>query len=360
MYLRYAIFSSILLMSLWGSALASSKGESKSWELQQLTNKVKQGDFKQITSILVNHQGSLVYEQYFNKGHIDYMNDLRSATKSINSLAVGIAKEKGHIDSVSQTMVSFFENERQWKNPSSIKNKITIEDLLTMSSLLECNDENQFSRGHEERMYIFNDWVQFVLDIPIKGFVPWEPKPEQSRYGRSFAYCTAGSFMLGAIVERATGKGMDDFLEEYLHKPMGITKVKWNYSPHGVASGAGGTRYRSRDFIKFGELLIKGGQWEGQKIVSNSWIEQSTKPRAIPREGYEYGYQWWRMKHHIDGQEEWSIAAMGNGGNYLVILPQRELVILITSEAYNTRYGHSQSREIINDYVLKALPSIKR
>lgn len=164
------------------------------------------------------------------------------------------------------------------QQPDPRKLAITLEDLLTMSSLWECNDDNEFSSGNEERMYVTEDWLQFALDLPIKGFAPWMPRPKDSPYGRAFSYCTAGAFTAGAMVERATHRGLAAFAAEVLEKPLGITAVQWNQSPLGIGMGGGGTRYRSRDLAKLGELALDDGRWHGRQVISAAWIKQMLTP----------------------------------------------------------------------------------
>lgn len=333
--------------------------KSLGWNTAILDNmklRIDQNEFKHMTSVLISHKGNLVYEEYFNEGHMDYLHDLRSATKSVTSTAVGLAIDQGHIDSVRQSMVSFFPEKLPVKNPTPKKDAITLEDLLTMSSALECNDDNPFSRGNEERMYIYYDWVKFALDLPIKGFAPWETIPEESPFGRSFAYCTAGSFMLGAIVEKSTGMSMASLLKTHIESSMGIKNSKWFYSPNGISNGSGGTRYRSRDFLKYGKLFLNKGKWNGKQLISEKWVEQATKSHVRVRKDVEYGYQWWRYRFEIEGVEYWSFAATGNGGNYLFVQPELGIVALITSRAYGQRYMHPQSQRLYKEFILASAP----
>jgi len=340
----------------WPTATAE---DARLWNttlFDQVAAKIEDGTYKSITSVVVVHHGRLVHEAYFNDGARDHLNDTRSAMKSVTSLLVGAAVDRGLIKNVQVKVYPYFPDKRPVANADPRKQAFTLEDLLTMSSLWECNDDNEFSRGNEERMYVMEDWIQFALDLPIKGFPSWDPKPQDSPYGRSFSYCTAGVVTLGAIVERATKLRLDRFAHDALEAPLGIAEVKWNFSPLGVGVGGGGTRYRSRDLAKIGEMVRLGGRWQGRQIISKSWIDASLTNHVQAREGVEYGYLWWHFHFPAKGRDRDVWAASGNGGNEIFILPEEELVTVITSTAYNKPYGHKQSNEIYADFVLKALP----
>lgn len=333
-------------------------GSKLGWQVDhfdRLEAAVAEQTYKRITSVLVLQNGSLAYERYFGDGEVSRLNDMRSATKTVTSLLVGAAIAEGLIQDVQAPAFSFFPKRQPPANPDPRKGKITIEDLLTMSSLLECNDDNAYSSGNEERMYVTEDWIQFVLDLPIKGYAPWDTKPSKSPYGRSFSYCTAGTFLTGAIVEAVTGQSLGSYADKVLHKPLGITQVTWPESPLGVHQGGGGTRYRSRDIAKLGELARLGGRWQGRQVIPESWIQQSTQAHVQAREGTTYGYQWWRMSFELDGQTTWHWAMAGNGGNYVFVYPASGLVTVITATAYGTNYMHSQSQAIYSEMVLPAV-----
>ena len=141
-----------------------------------------------------------------------------------------------------------------------------------------------------------------------------------------------------------------------LEQPLGIDRVQWNRASEGTGMGGGGTRYRARDIARIGELLRDGGQWRGRQVISAAWITAMLTPRAVPREAVEYGYQLWRFRFPLQGRDEWFWAMSGNGGNYVFVSPQRGLVAVITSTAYNQRESHRRSQEIFRDYVLAAMP----
>jgi CubicO group peptidase (beta-lactamase class C family) len=321
--------------------------------LAELDQAITDGKYKGITSVLVVRDGKLAHESYFNGGARDTLNDMRSATKTITALLVGAAIDRQRIANADASVYGFFKD-RTWQHADKRKAAFTLQDLLTMSSRWECNDENQFSTGNEERMYVTEDWTQFTLDLPIRGYAPWDTKPADAPYGRSFSYCTAGSYLLGVIVERATGVRLDRFAHDALEAPLGINTVKWNLSPEGSGVGAGGTRYRSRDIAKIGEMMRLQGQWHGKTVLSREWIAAMLTPRAVPRDATEYGYLMWRMSFVRDGKPEWAWAMGGNGGNYVLVMPERRLVAVITSSAYNQGYAHPQSQEIFRDYILRA------
>ncbi|HEY0197329.1 MAG TPA: serine hydrolase [Rhodanobacter sp.] len=329
------------------------------WDLSRfdaLQAKLADGTYKGITSVVVIKDGKLVYERYFNGGDAEHLNDIRSASKSLTAMLVGAAIDRGLIPNVQAKVYGYFADKQPVLHPDPRKQVITLEDLLTMSSLWECDDENEFSSGNEERMYVTEDWLQFALDLPIKGFAPWMSKPQDSPHGRSFSYCTAGAFVAGAMVERATRKPLADFAAETIERPLGISHVQWNRSPLGIGMGGGGTRYRSRDLAKIGEMVLDDGRWQGRQVLSKNWVNAMLTIHAQARDDADYGYFWWRFRFPVKGVDQAVWAMSGNGGNYVMVMPSQRLVTVITSTAYNQRYAHPQSQEIFRDYVLKAMP----
>lgn len=325
--------------------------------LNELTQDIKNNEFKQMTSVLVNQKNHIIYENYFNDADAESKHDVRSASKSITSLAVGLAIQDGLIEGVEQPIMSFFKDKMPLKNPDPRKQQITIEDFLTMSSLLECDDWNSASRGNEEKMYIIEDWSKFILDLPIRGTAPWRKPPEKSKYGRAAYYCTGGVQVLTDIVERATGKKMAEYLQAKLFKPLGIQPPEFSYTPLGVTNGGGGMQMTSRDWLKIGQLMMQRGQYKQQTIINPEWIKASLKRHAVIDENrkVEYGYLWWIFDFKIGDDNITAYAAAGNGGNYLFLLPKLDAQVVITSTAYNTNYMHQQSQKILTDYVIPAL-----
>jgi CubicO group peptidase (beta-lactamase class C family) len=303
---------------------------------------IASGEFKKIGSILVARHGKLVYEAYF-QGTASDLRDTRSATKTITSMLTGIALEQRLLPGLNAKIVGYFPEKQPLANPDDRKDAITVDDVITMSSLMECDDWNEFSRGNEERMYIIEDWVKFFLDLPIKGFPPWTSKPADSPYGRSFSYCTAGVTTLGGVLEKATHAKLADFAAQNLFEPLGIHHVKWAYSPLGLAQGGGGLQLESRDLLKLGQLYLNEGTWNGKRVVPESWVKSSTQPHAQIDEQTKYGYLWW-LKEFKAGSQFYSAYFMsGNGGNKVVVL---------TSTNYNSKGMHEQTERLLTEYIL--------
>lgn len=323
--------------------------------LLKLGTDIEAGTLQRISAVLLAVDGRLVYEGAFGGTDADTLHDIRSASKTLVSLLIGQAIDQGKLSGVDAKVFDFFP-ERRPAHPDPRKAEITVEDLLTMSSLLECDDENQFSSGNEERMYVTEDWLGFFLDLPIKGFAPWASKPKDSPYGRAFSYCTAGVFTLGAVLERATGIKVPDFARQHLFEPLGIERATWLESPLGLTQTGGGTRLRARDLLKLGLLGLAKGRWGGRQVVPEAWIETSTAAHVQATDEDTYGYLWWRRDFRRGETTFAAIYMAGNGGNRVVVVPAAKLVAVIASTNYNSRGMHQQADKILTDYLLAALP----
>ena len=342
------------MTSAWPSASAAESGLSDV-RLRSLDAAIRSGEFKKIGSVLIARHGKLAYEGYFD-GDAATLRDTRSATKSITDVLIGIAIDEHKLSGVDAKVLALLpERARRMQNPDPRKTAITVEDFLTMSSPLECDDWNDASRGNEERMYLVEDWAQFILDLPIRGRMRVGEQVEAPPYGRYFSYCTGGVFTLSEVIEKTTGVRADRYAREKLFQPLGITNVEWVYSPMNVPQTGGGLRLTSRDLLKIAQLYLNGGEWRGKRIVSEAWVHNSTRPHARPDEWTEYGYLWW-LKTFKSGERSYPAFYMsGNGGNKVVAIPALDMTIVITSTNYNTHGMHEQTDKILTDYVLAAV-----
>ena len=320
--------------------------------LNQMEENVVKGNYEAITSILVAKKGKLVYEKYFNGSTVDTKHNTRSATKTIATILVGLAMKKGYIHSEKDGIFTYLKPRKPIKNEDPRKDKITIEDLLTMSSILECDDNNSFSRGNEERMYIIEDWLQFFVDLPV-GSYPFGPKPEESPYGRVMSYCSAGAAALAEVVQAAVGQPSDTFLKENFLDPLEITDYEFHYTPTHALNTAGGSGYRSRDFLKMIQAFLQKGQWNGEELLSEDWIAKATTPKANAREDVDYGYLIWLKS--FGSEKKYSAYYMsGNGGQKVLAIPELDLAVVITTTNYGNRKGHGYTDELMDRYIVPA------
>src|SRR5262249_35084782 len=189
-------------------------------KLRGMEAAIKSGEFKKIGSVLIARHGKLVYEAYFD-GDANTLRDTRSATKSITDILIGIAIRERKLSGVDTRVLSvLLEHASKLQNPDPRKSEITVEDFLTMSSPLECDDWNDASHGNEEKMYLVEDWTQFIFDLPIRGRMRVGEQLAPLPYGRSFSYCTGGVFTLSELLEKQTGMRVDRYADQKLFTPL--------------------------------------------------------------------------------------------------------------------------------------------
>lgn len=316
-------------------------------KIEALNSEIASYNLKEITSIVVIHEGKLLLEEYFNGADRNTLHDPRSAGKSFASAMMGIAIDEGYIKNENQTLDQFY-NLKSFQNYSIKKGQIKLKDLLTMSSAFEGSDADSNSRGNEENMYPTENWVSFTLDLPMD--------PAKTNGGK-WDYFTAGTILLGDIIDKKVPGGLEKYTDEKLFRPLEITKYQWQYTPQNVANTAGSLQMRSLDYAKFAQLYKNNGVWNGRQILSKEWIHKTLSHQIqVPgRKNEFYSYLFWNKSYEYKGKNYESYYCSGNGGNEFLIFQDLPIVIIITSKAYNKPYGHPQSERIVKDFILPAI-----
>jgi CubicO group peptidase (beta-lactamase class C family) len=288
-----------------------------------------------VHALLVARGGNLVFERYFRGfdeiygrrvGNVtfdaDTLNDMRSVSKSVASLALGIAIDRGLIGSVNEPIFNLFPELSDLRSPE--KDGIQLLHVLTMSMGLKWVEATPSNEGDndEERMHKAPDPCRYVL-----GLAATTPP------GQDFFYNTGALTLLSAIIHKATGRPLDEFARATLFEPMGITAVEW-IRVKGDADAGGGLRLRPRDMAKIGQLILAGGRWNGRQVVSKAWIDASMTPRMDATGVYFYGYLWWLGRSLLNGREVHWAAAFGRGGQSIRIVPELDLVVVVTAGYY--------------------------
>jgi CubicO group peptidase (beta-lactamase class C family) len=319
--------------------------------LAGLKDAIARGDYPDTTSVLVVHNGTLVYEGYFGDGTPDKLNNTRSATKFITTLALGVAIREHAIPSEHALAFSYLSDLAPFQNDTADKKAITLQDMLTMSSALDCDDNQDASPGNEDRMHEQQNWTRWAVDLPTM--------PGYSRDSADLGpwrYCTANAVLTGQAVQRATHTSFDLYAESKLLKPLGITRWNWTYSPVHETMSGGGLELRSRDLAKIAWMATDDGRWKGRQIVPKAWIDAALTIRRNSRPDQNYGYFVFEgnYKTACGPHPAWYMA--GTGGSQILMLRDLRTAIVVTRTAYHTHGASFQTVDLLEKYVLPALP----
>ena len=284
-----------------------------------------------IHSLLVARHGKLVLEEYFYGFSHDQPHTMRSASKTFAPLLAGIARDKGAKIDVNTRVLPQFPEYKDFANPDPRKEKITVRDLMTMTSGLACDDNDENSPGNEDvvqEQKAQPDWYKYTLDLPMAR----DPGGDQA------VYCSAGINLLGAIVRNATRTWLPEFFDENVAKPLQIKTYHWNLMPTGDGYAGGGLYLRPRDQLKLGQLYLNGGVWNGKRVISKDWVERSTSRQSTFGKtlglDHDYGYGWHLYHFEIGDRSYRAYAAGGNGGQIVMVIPDLDLVVGFTGGAY--------------------------
>lgn len=275
-------------------------------------------------AFLVARHGKLVLEEYFFGFHPDRVHDVRSAGKTLTTTLIGIAMQRGSQLKLKTPVVSLFPQYDELKNDTSSKRAITIENLLTMTSGLDADDDDNASPGTEDRLVNQKDRYRFTLDLPM-AHAP----------GEKAVYSAAGVNLLGGIVQQSTGTWLPEFIHSHFARPLDIQHYHVPLSPSGDAYMAGGILMRPRDFMKLGQLFLSRGRWHGRQVVDNHWAFESTRAHSSIYAAGDYGYGWWIREVTVDGRPYRTFRAAGNGGQLVIVVPDLDLVVLFMGGNYN-------------------------
>lgn len=337
--------------------------------LCEMTAAVTQGHWGNVHAVLIERKGALIYEAYFSgpdelwgspRGTIAFdrqeKHDLRSISKAVTSTLIGIAIQEGHIKSVDAPIYTLLPKFSQ--SLGGRKRSITLKHLLTMTSGLEWDEGSvpySDARNDERRMSASDDPIAFVLGRKLAA----EP-------GTVFNYSGGSTQVLAAIILATTGMPVDAYAKRVLFGPLQITDFEWLGDLDGMPSAASGLRLRARDLAKIGSVFLNAGRWKDQQIVPAQWVIDATRlhldspayigrtyPPFVLRGGY--GYQWWYQQLKTPVGDLVFAAALGNGNQRVLVIPQLEMAITLFGGFYNDGTRSWLPHELVFSFVLPAL-----
>jgi CubicO group peptidase (beta-lactamase class C family) len=303
-----------------------------------------------IHGILIARHGKLVFEEYFHGFHREKPHDTRSASKSLTSTLVGSLIAHGAPLSISTPVYKTVYGGSLPADLDPRKKAMTVENLLTMTSGYYCDDHDPAAPGNEDTMQEQTadpDWYHYTLNVPMNANPGEQP-----------VYCSADANLLGDVVTRATGKSLTELFQERIADPLQIKHYYLVLSPTGDPYMAGGIFWMPRDFMKLGQVMLNGGTWKGETIVSPEWARRATSPLENLRK-LQYGYLWWSIAYPYKGKTLHAFFAGGNGGQLVMGIPDLDLVVAIYAGNYSDPVMYKIQEELVPQYILPAVDARK-
>lgn len=281
-------------------------------------------DSVNVPSPLSPHHQTGMYNYYHPWWHPYYrrgdLHSLQSVTKTVTSVVIGTAIQRGDFPSIDTPVLSFFDTTKV-KNIDARKRRMTIRHLLTMTGGFDWNENLPYvdPRNAAIAMEASYDWVQFTIDKPMAR----EP-------GAQFNYSSGESQLLAHIFGKATGVDIEEYAARHLFGPLGIERWFWKRTPAMIVDTEGGLYLEARDLARIWYLFLRNGQWDGKQIVSREWVQQSTTPAvkvSSAANAPSYGFKWWLYPNPLDPSRfVWS--GSGFGGQMPMAVPERDLVVV--------------------------------
>ena len=297
--------------------------------------------------LVVIKDNKIVIEEYYNTFWRNSIHDIRSAGKSVTALLLGVAIKEGLIQSLDQSVYSLF-SEHKNRSINEDYKKIKLRDILDMSSGLDADSDDSSTKGQAGNWIAKDDWKEYLLNIPLK-----------SKPGDKFMYADIHPLLIGLAIEEASGMSLKAYAQEKLFDPLGIKQVYW-YTNAANQTGAAGNLYLTTlDFAKLGMLVTNDGKWNNQQIIDTDYIESLINSKSPLISDWffladSYGMFWYKASRAFGDKTIDYLFASGNGGNHLIVIPDKEIVIALTSSAYGQRYAHRRSYKIMSK-ILAAL-----
>jgi CubicO group peptidase (beta-lactamase class C family) len=308
--------------------------------------KMDEPDAPEIHALLIARHGKLVLDEYFHGFSREKLHTLRSAGKSLTGTTIGAAMHAGaplRLDSRAYQVMN------GGKFPADLeprKRAMTLENLLTMSSGHHCDDTDPKAPGNED--YI-NDDLQPPNVIGYFMSVPMATDP-----GTNSVYCSMQPHLALAMLAEATRQSPLRIFDSLVARPMQITHYAWPLDTNGRPYGGGSVAVRARDFMKFGQLMLNGGTWNGRRILDASYAKAAVSPQYHLRNVY-YGYLWWMEYYPYKGRKVLGYSARGAGGNLVFVVPELDLIVTTMAGNYSNRRGMKYLGNFIATSILPAV-----